>query len=193
MTSGSGDSVTSRNVVEETIAIEGETQHIQAYVFRPPVGFPVAFSTIVPADMEVGYETSGRGDVVRFIAVFGGIRRPDAALSFVALPAGADSTEAKLLFDARVAEVGGREADLRPGDWAIERARPGNGSSGFLALGRQEAVWFYFEAGYPPEFSDGMGPRIDLVLRRWVWAGTGRPLHGDEMGAEWGRSDGRAD
>lgn len=113
VTSGSDDSVASRSVIEETIAIEGESQRIEAYAFQPPVGFPVAFSTTVPADMEVEYESSGRGDAVRFIAVFGGVRRPDAALSFVVLPVGTDSAEAKLLFDARVAEAGGQEADLR--------------------------------------------------------------------------------
>jgi hypothetical protein len=157
-------------VYTESISIEGMIEQIQVRDFEPPVGFPVGFGTVVPADMTVDFVSTGQGDAVRFEAAFAGIRRPDAALSFTVLPQGTDTADARRRVTAVAAGLGARPRELADGDWAMERYGLQGDTVGFLALGEHRAHWFYFLAQYPPEFGDGMGPRIDLILRRWRWA-----------------------
>ncbi len=163
-------------VYAETISIEGMAHVLEVVEYRSPMDFPLGFTTVLPTDMAVDYVSSGVGDEVRFEAAFAGNRRPDAALSFVALPEGADSADARDRIEVVVAEINGQPVEPIPGDWAVERYRVGDGYSGSLAVGTENEKWFYFLARYPPEFADGMGPRIELILRRWKWSGTGAPL-----------------
>ncbi len=180
-TSGSGaravgDTVEQPVIYVETISIEGTPQSLEVVEYQAPMGFPLGFTTVVPTDMSVDYMSSGLGDEVRFEAAFAGTRRPDANLAFVALPESADSVEAFDRIATVVAEIDGQPVEPLPGDWAIERYRVGDGYSGSLAVGTENGKWYYFLARYPPEYGDGMGPRIDLILRRWKWSGTGTPL-----------------
>lgn len=170
------DTVEQPVIYSETISIEGMPQVLEVVEYRPPMGFPLGFTTAVPTDMVVSYVNSGLGDEVRFEAAFGGTRRPDARLTFVALPESADSADAHERIVTVVAEINGQPVEPLPGDWAVERYRVGDGYSGSLALGTENGKWYYFLAHYPPEFGDGMGPRIELILRRWKWSGTGAPL-----------------
>lgn len=163
----------------DTISIEGTPQEMQVVEYRSPTGFPLGFTTVVPADMEVDLRTSDRGEEVQFVAAFGGVRRPESSLRFVAFPATSDSAEVRDRIEAAVAEVAGTPVERLPGDWAVERYRVGDGYSGSLAVGVEDGNWYYFLTRYPPDYGDGMGPRVDLILRRWQWTGSGSPLRPD--------------
>jgi hypothetical protein len=156
----------------ETIVIEGMEQRIRVLPYHAPVEFPKNFSTVVPEDMVVDYASSGEGDAVRFEAAFGGVRRPDALLSFTLLPEGTTLDDARILVGDLARQAGGARATNLP--WAVEewRVQP----AGFIALAEHNERWFYFLAQYPAEFGDGMVPRIDLILRRWVFTSDQTPL-----------------
>lgn len=155
----------------ETVHIEGMPEVLPSRVFQSPDDFPLGFSTIVPADMEIELVRSAERDGVRFQARFGGVRSPAASLTFVALPEGASAEAARTVAADLASQVGGvRASDGQRYDWAVEEYRLEGGRSGFLALGEHRGVWFYILSAYPPEFGDGMGPRVALILRRWTWS-----------------------
>jgi len=158
----------------ETIVIEGMEQRIRVLPYHAPVEFPKNFFTVVPEGMVVDYASSGEGDAVRFEAAFGGVRQPDAHLSFTLLPEGTTLEDARITVGDLARRTGG--ARVAPADrpWAVEewRVQP----AGFVALAEHNERWFYFLAHYPAEFGDGMEPRIDLILRRWVFTSDGTPL-----------------
>jgi hypothetical protein len=118
--------------------------------------------------MVVEFMSSGEGDAVRFEAAFAGLHVPDASLAMVVLPAGTTADEAR----EWVSEIAGGEPRETNGDrppWMAEAYTIRGEYSGFAALGGRGGRWFYFVASYPPEFGDGIGPRIDLILSRWRW------------------------
>jgi hypothetical protein len=160
----------------ETISIEGTAQQLAVVDYRSPADFALGFTTVVPTDMRIDYATSGRGDEIRFEAAFGGVHRPDAALSIVAFPAGTDTAAVRARIDETVAQVRGVRMERNPDDWALERYRVADGHSGSLGVGLQNGTWYFIMTLYPPEYGDGMGPRADLILRRWQWTGSGTPL-----------------
>ena len=153
----------------ETLSIEGETEVIRVQAVVSPPSFPLAFTTVAPNDMLVDFLSSGEGDAVRFEAAFGGVHVPEAALVMMVLPAGTTAEDAR----DWVAEIAGgtpREPESDRPSWMAESYTIRGELSGFAALGERESRWFYFLASYPPEFGDGIGPRIDLILSRWRWA-----------------------
>ncbi len=157
-------------VVRETIHIEGMPEEIDARRFEAPGAFPLRFSTLIPADMAVGTAGADDPSVIRIEAEFGGVRRPDAELSIVVLPSGTDEERAVESVAAVVDTLAGAEAERGSIPWALRTYRLGGSRSGFLGLGEREGRWFYILSAYPPEFGDGMGPRVDLILRRWSWS-----------------------
>jgi hypothetical protein len=166
-------------LVAETLYIEGMAEVIPVQTFRSPLGYPLGFSTVVPEDMVVEFVSSGEGDAVRIEAAFGGVRRSDVLLSFVTLPEGTDVADARQAAGEIARMNGGtEETDRARFPWADMVFRLGQETAGFIALGEHRDRWFYFLASYPPEFGDGMGPRIDLILRRWTWADDGTGLQG---------------
>lgn len=156
--------------VRETISIEGSQEVIDARRFMTVDAFPLAFETIVPGDMEVATGTTDPAREVRIEAAFAGIRRPDAHLSIVVLPAGTDEETALARTTALADSLGGVAGERRDLPWAVRSFRLTGPRSGFLTLGKREDRWFQLLTAYPPEFGDGMGPRIGLILRRWRWA-----------------------
>lgn len=160
----------------DSIFVEGTVERIQVRDYQTPLGYPLGFRTVLPSDMAVGYHNSGRGDAVRFEAVFGGIRRPDVALEFTVLPNGMDEGEAIERVANLAIELDAIPRETNSGDFAQARYALGGEEIGFIALGEHEGHWYVFVARYPPEFGDGMGPRIDLILRRWRWAADGAQL-----------------
>jgi len=154
-------------VAEEFVQIEGMGERIAVVRFQAPLEYPKDFLTVVPTDMVVDYATSGAGDVIRFEADFGGIRRPDAALSFTVLPEGTEPQEARATAIEIAREHGGTRHSPPLRSWALEEWQIA--PAGFLALAHHGHRWFLFVASYPPEFEDGMAPRIELILRRWTF------------------------
>jgi hypothetical protein len=159
----------------ETLSIEGMPEVIGVREYEPPMGYPLVFRTLVPNDMAIDYLASGEAEVVMFMAAFGGVRREDARLDLGVLPSGTDRAEAESFLRALAESEGGRPRSESGRSWALVRYDLSGARSGFLALGQRRDHWYYFLAAYPPEFGDGLGPRIDLILRRWTW-GDGTPL-----------------
>ncbi|MEX2571454.1 MAG: hypothetical protein WD737_09105 [Gemmatimonadota bacterium] len=166
----------------DTIRIEGMAEAIEVQRVESPPGFAAQFTTTAPADMRVDFIEAGEGQEARFTAAFAGTHTPAATFRFVPLPGADSEVEAR----EQVAAVAGqhsaaaREPPLR--DWAVEEYALSGERSGFIGLGRAADVWYYFQASYPPEYGDGMGPRIDLILRNWRWMPEGEPLTRDSEG-----------
>lgn len=163
---------------QDTILIEGMPEVIVVRSIRSPAGFPLAFSTFVPGDIETDFISTGESDVIRFEAAFAGIPREDAALLFIVPLVTADAAATRQW----VAEVALEQGAVRQSapnlPWAVEEYRLQGEMVGFIALGEHAGRWFYFQASYPPEFAEGMGPRLDLIFRRWRWGDDGTPLRG---------------
>jgi hypothetical protein len=157
-------------VVVESISIEGNTEEIEARVYTSPAGFPLGFRTVVPADMSVDRPGSGEGDAIQVTAEFGGVREPDAHFLVRILPEGSDEAAAR----AQITALGATPEPQRRGRWDLLEFDLAD-TPGFVALGERRGRWFYLLARYPPEYGDGMGPRLDLMLRRWRWE-DGTPL-----------------
>jgi hypothetical protein len=159
----------------ETIRLEGMTESIQARLFETPVDFPLGFRTVVPTDLHVDFVSSGEGDAVRFEAAFGGVHNPEALLSAVVLPDRHTAEDAHSYVESLARELGAVPGRGAGWEWAEAHYDLQGPRSGFLALGQRNETWFYVLSQYPPEYGDGMAPRIELILRRWTWS-DGTPL-----------------
>lgn len=159
-------------LVSETISIEGTREEIAARRFESPIAFPIGFTTVVPADMIVEFASTGEGDAIQFEAAFGGVREPEARLAIVVMQDGTDERAAR----SRISALGAAAARIEGRAWDLEAYSLEEGP-GFIALGERNDEWFYLLASYPPEYGDGMAPRLDLILRRWLWS-DGTPLIG---------------
>ncbi|MQA92439.1 MAG: hypothetical protein GEU90_19800 [Gemmatimonas sp.] len=171
----SGDPL-QRMPVEDTIMIEGTPQVMRIQPVIAPEGFPLDFRTAAPMDMRTGFNQSGGGESVRFEAEFGGVYSPQAFLGFTVLPAGTDEEEAGRIVQEMAAASDGTPVSPPRDAWAVEEFRFGGERAGFVALGWREDRWYYFTAQYPPEFGDGMGPRVGMILEQWRWGDGGEPL-----------------
>jgi hypothetical protein len=161
----------------ENVHIEGMPERMLVRRFASPIDFPLGFYTRVPADMVEEFVSSGEGDVVRFEAAFGGVLRRDAFLAYHVIPEGTVAADAREMVAGVAREAGAtRRSGEGPHRWATDQYTLTGEYAGFLALGQHRDVWFYFLASYPPEYGDGMGPRIDLILRNWIWADDGTRL-----------------
>jgi hypothetical protein len=178
--------------VRDAIEVEGMPQPMTLRLFRTPAGFPLAFSTYLPEDVQpTAQTTSGAGATVAFLAAFGGRRNEDARLALHVLPAGTDGDEARAFL--RQSVPGGAPGDptaaARPAaprryPWSLDeveyrfRGRDEAPAVGHAALGRRGGYFFTLTIQYPAEFGDGFGPRAARILRDWRWA--------DERGFEEG-------
>ncbi|TVP42059.1 MAG: hypothetical protein EA350_17720 [Gemmatimonadales bacterium] len=160
--------------------VEGMPEVMAVQAFETPVSFPLGFSTVVPADMRVEQVGSGEGDVVRFEAAFGGVHRPEALLSLTVLPGDLSESEAREQFASVAAVLGAGPHSGERFPWALQERMLIGDVSGFVALGRHQDRWYLMAMQHPPEYGDGMAPRVDLMLRRWRWTSDGSPLHPGE-------------
>jgi hypothetical protein len=153
---------------------------IAVQAFSTPPDFPLGFSTVVPEDMRVEHVGSGEGDVVRFEAEFGGVHRPEAVFSFTVLPGELTEAEAREQFASVAAVLGAGPQRGRRFPWTLDERILIGDASGFVALGRHRDRWYLMALQHPPEYGDGMAPRVDLLLRRWRWISDGSLLHPGE-------------
>lgn len=164
-------------VRQDTILIEGMPEPVTLRLYRTPPGFPLPFSTYVPADMEAETVSSGEGDAVRFVAAFGGRRTEAAHLLVTVHPEGVTEQAARQTLRAAL----GGAAAAPPGEhrypWALAEFSGGAGADvAHGALGRHQGQFFQVVVRYPAEFGDGFAPRAAAVLGEWRWERGNGPL-----------------
>ncbi len=156
-------------VAIDTIMIEGSPEEVHVRLVTSPADFPLPFTARVPVEMRLDRSVSSEGAIVRFEAAFGGVHNPEA---FLALHVPNGDAVAAL-----VERLGGREDETRRFDWSTREFRLEGERAGFIAEGERAGRRFLLVLAYPPEYGDGMGPRVDLILRSWRWE-DGSPLGG---------------
>jgi hypothetical protein len=167
--------------VAGTLAIEGMPEPATFRLYRAPPGFPLGFSTYLPADLAAVPAPSGDGEAVRFEARFGGSPNPEIYLEVVALPEGTSTAEATERARRAAEERGEAEEMPEPRyPWASAgfTYRGAEGTIGAVSLGRHAGRHYYVVTHLPAEAADGFGPRAAKVLEEWRWSDTGAPLGG---------------
>jgi hypothetical protein len=167
----------------DTIRIEGDPHPIDLTLLDAAL-----FSTYYPSDMKADQLASGEGIGVRFTAAFGGVLN-DAAFLHVFVPN-----------DIRSDYRAMRDFLLRPGGlarsngWQLGRSRAdgpppcqgaveswpitaGSGRErqvGFACIGEYRGRGFIVIGLYPQEYEEGMGPRLDKIIKEFRWFDGGR-------------------
>jgi hypothetical protein len=165
----------------DTLMIEGVAQPVEVRLVESPAAFPLPFTTYIPPDLRV--EEADRGDQaeVRFVADFGTAASEDAWLEIAAYPTGISADEALERARRAAGETARRVAEGEPvqgwtlAEWRITSADPAEPRTGRVLLGRHRERHFHVRIQHPPEFGDGFGPRVGLVLHNWRW-NDGTPL-----------------
>ncbi len=154
---------------EFSVLLEGMPETLSARLWQAPTSFPLQFSTYVPADMTVSVSEVGAS--LELIAAFGGVRSERARVEISVL---SESARPEEVVEDLAWTFGGLEAPARHAWAEREYVFVGN-YLGWLALAEHEGRWFYILVRYPPEYADGMAPRVALVLEQWRWR-DGEPL-----------------
>lgn len=157
------------DTIKTTIAVEGIPQSMQMYRLESADSFPLKFSTYIPVDMKTEVVHRDGGPVIRLMAHFGGQLNKEARLLISAFPAEtpAAAVRKEAMAKARTLGTISKEPDRYP--WAKKVYAIEGKKIGFLALAHKNDRWFYLLAAYPPEYGDGMGPRIHEIIRHWRW------------------------
>lgn len=163
----------------DTVSVEGMPEEMALRLYRTPAGVEPGFSAYVPGDMAAVTRERERGWEVRFVTEFAGTRNPDAYLSVVLHPPGTTEAEAREAARASAVErgyQGGETAGIRQRwRWAAGGYPLGRELSGAAAWGRHGGHLFQVVLQYPPEYGDGMAPRVGMILDTWIWH-DGGPL-----------------
>ncbi len=165
--------------MDGTINLEGMEEPMTYTLYRTSADFGIPFSTYLPEDMVTRESSSGEGEAVRFIANFGGELNAEAFMNVYFFPAGVTEPEAL----ARAQEVAGTSEPDAQGSasypWALEvYDLAASDRSGSVAVGEHAGRYFYIFTSYPPEFGDGMGPRLARIRDEWRWSDTDSALAG---------------
>lgn len=163
----------------DTILIEGTPELVRLGLFRTPAGFPMPFSTYVPADMVAQWRGQGE-DGVRFVANFGGVSNREAYVGFVARDASAQAAEmlARAYEGAGGKRLGGEMVPMADLDQRYPWARAGwdihyevddvrYDAVLLLAVHNNRFVQVVLHA--PADYGDGFWPRADLILDGFRW------------------------
>jgi hypothetical protein len=181
------------DVVQDTILVEGLPQTLTARLLLAEELDP-PFSTYVPDGLNAVVEAHGDSGSVRFSAAFAGREEPNAYMHVRLYPSDTDLLAARevvagFLRSRRPQDdpMGGLDIDEpqepeQPPDWGLEAHRfdyAGDGNVAYvgrIVLAQYRDRFFHVLTHYPAEYGDGMGPRLDYVLRHWRWEDTGQPL-----------------
>jgi hypothetical protein len=153
----------------DTLWVEGQPEvlTIQRYASEPD--FPLPFETRIPSGISVESVSSGEGNTILFLAIFGGETRDSVRLAFTVLPDNHQPTATESL----VRELARRGSDVRDSQgprWAVTFARrDGREAAGWVGSGSRNDHTFLLNLDYPPEFGDGFEPRASYILQHWVW------------------------
>lgn len=161
------------DTIESEIAIEGMTEEMDMYLVESPEDFPLDFSTYIPVDMQV---RTDKGNAICIWAAFGGITNKAAYVTISAFPATAGAEEARETAVRKMKTLGDIAEDTVRYPWAEAVYSLEGDRMGFLALVQENNRWFYLSAAYPPEYADGMGPRIHRIIEKWRWKDDGESL-----------------
>lgn len=169
--------VTSRpDTMEITFSIEGVTEAMDMYLLGSQKEFPLNFSTYIPVDMQTETVRSDEGSAIRIWAAFGGHPNKEAYLTIYAFPAAVPAEEVRKTSVEQVKMLGDVAEDTVSHPWADTVYSLNGNRMGFLALAQEKDRWFYLLAAYPPEYADGMGPRINQIIEQWRWKDSGDGL-----------------
>lgn len=157
------------DTIETEIALEGMAETIEMYLLKSPDNFPLFFSTYIPADMQTETIRSDKGTTIRVMANFGGTLNEDACLTIFAFPPDATGEEARKMAEETAQSVSNVSEEDTRYPWAETVYSLQGDRLGFLALAQKNDSWFYLLSVYPPEYGDGMGPRINQIVQKWRW------------------------
>jgi hypothetical protein len=155
----------------DTISVEGGPVAMEMVPYESPLGFPLPFTTRVPADFEAESLASGEGDAVRF--------QPDGADDYalhIFVPSDASMDEAS--FAEYAAALGATDQSEQLPDWARVRYSSLTDDAYFVtaSLTRHADRPVIVSTRYPGDAADGMAPRFGYVIDRIRWTDTGRLL-----------------
>lgn len=158
--------------MEGTLVLEGEEHSALFRLFRSPAGFVPGFSTYLPPGITAVAESA---DSLRF--VFGDGHEPAPVLEVTALPAGLDEARARrrAVAGAHDGESPRERPELLPGSvtsWLISR----DGRSGRIDLVSHDGRFVVLHLHYPPEYGDGVEPRMAAIRDAWIWTDGSQPL-----------------
>lgn len=170
----------------DTLVVEGMPDPREMRLVESPPGFPLGFSTYVPADWRADEISSGEGDAVRLARNAGGTEDPVAAFVLFVYPAGASEADARALAEQVASSRGDQVEPLAdPDPWALEALRfrettgdPPGRITGWIEVGREGGRLFHVLVYHPAEYGDGMGPTVGALVRHWRWDASGRGLGG---------------
>ncbi len=165
------------------LMLEGAADSVEFRLVQSPAGFPAGFSTYIPADMQAQPRATDAGHSLEIVANFGDVRNERAYLQFFFYPAGTSLALARTNIDSFITGLNpevDRSRPVTPYPWATEQiafSYPHEQQTfvGHAAIAQRGAVPFHLIVHYPAEYGDGMGPRVDAVLREWRWD-DGSPL-----------------
>lgn len=182
----------------DTLRVEGmpEPVTLRLFAWEDPAGLPVSF--YLPEGMVPERFDAGEGAALRVAANFTGVPDTAAFLHVYAYPPGTVEEAARQYVEGIITGLqvpGSRgfeqdrveETGTTPSNrfsWALlERSFqiPPTGQpqfTGAVGLGRHLDRFFHVLYRYPPEYGDGMGPRIAAILATWRWEDTGTGLEG---------------
>lgn len=163
--------------LQDTLTLEGTPQPATLRLYRTPPGFPLPFSTYVPADLVPESAPSAGGGSARFVANLGGRRTDSAYVAVVVHPDGVDEEAARRMLSAATGGASPAAPDQQRYPWALAEY---SGSAGATVsrglLGRHEGQFFHVLIRYPAELGDGFAPRAAMLLKHWEWEGAGGGL-----------------
>ncbi len=158
----------------DTLLVEGMPEPVTLRLFHDE-GLP-ALTYFPEGDFEPEIVTSALGTAIHFVATFGGVRNENAALRlFFPFRQGPlnDPAQLETLFTEPdgLADIEGYSLDPTNGGSACPRPHRSwafladDGRTGYACISDREGQWFLAIAVFPPEYSDGFGPRALPILR----------------------------
>ena len=163
--------------LQDSLTVEGTPAPATLRLYRTPPGFPLPFSTYVPAELVPEAAPPGAGGSVRFVANSGGRRTDSAYVAVLVHADGVDEEAARRMLSAATGGGSPAAPDQQRYPWALAEYSGSSGSTVSRGiLGRHEGQFFQVLIRYPAEFGDGFAPRAAAVLEHWEWEGAGGGL-----------------
>lgn len=156
---------------------------VTLHPYRSPPGFPLPFHTALPASFRPGADLREPGATVQFTWSAGGEPRDSAFVYVRVMKEGTREGRAREIVRtaAERLRIPGDRSELEPRHvhpWAVvEYPIQSTGTSGvpvqgWVALGERDGRWFYVIVQAPADAWPRFGPRAELILGQWRWAGT---------------------
>lgn len=166
----------------DSLELEGTYERFTVRLVQPPTD--LRFSTYAPADMVHEQLSSGEGEAHYFYTAFAGKKNPGAFLLVFFYPQGTTQQQARSMVNAfaesrqplqRSAEAGPQySGSIMERDFEFERG--GVVYHGDISLGSHQGRLFHVAHQYPEDYSEGFWPRVDYILKQWVWLDSGQGL-----------------